>query len=534
MKFKKIRLFALTLSTSVALMASAQTKAAEPVGIDGALYLKDEIHKMLDQPNFGIKTSGEVEVEPTGNYYAVTLPHIRMDMPVMSTIEGGQDGVLAADFGISALNMVPTDKKGRFVFAQSIPMPWRFYSNDQEVYQLSIGKQKTNGIFDFPMQITTRIDSSYEDIQLKESATNKIIASIESITAKGGYDENKEKLGYYSGRIPIEIKGFKMLAGAEQPLVSIDTVKFYGGYTDMSAENMAKCIGTQRNFNKQVTSYVNTKQVIDPPVIAGYVDSLLSCLGIMADGMESGLVVEGVNINAALLGQPAGTIALNSLYTQSIARDIFQENMSMVLKFGLQNVQISPYPEMMSKYYPNSFHVDFGIDNVPHGKIYEVLRGLLGMYSQDAQSMMASPAMILMPILARLPQLFNEAQSQFTANDIRVSGKDYQLLLKGAIKADINSIYGVSGKGTLTFQNIDNFLNGVKAEAQDPDMANAANLAGIIGIIQSFYNFGKDDGNGNRTYDIEITQQGRVLMNGKDVMNSMAMQNPTSGEQPTP
>ncbi|MAH05279.1 MAG: hypothetical protein CL561_06955 [Alphaproteobacteria bacterium] len=525
MTFRKLRLIALGVSAAAILGSptAVSAQAVEPVGVDGALYLQNKLQEIIAQPNMGMTASGEVEVEAAGNYYAVTLPHIRLDIPTPPSQQQPKGGKFSFDFGIAAMNMVPTEVKGRYVFAQSLPTPWRFYTNDQEIFRLSIGKQKTNGIYDLPMNLATRLEAQYDNIVLTDAKTGKPVLAIDSVTGKGGYDEKKP--GLYSGRLPIEVNGIKLYGGTTEPFLTVDKLKIYSGYTDLSRENMIKCVGQMQRVNKQIQSYVKTEQIVDPPVIAGYLDNALACMGILADGMEGGIVVEGVKVGPGLAAA-AGmqNVSLNSLYMQSFFTDIFKEKMGIAMKFGAQNLNMQPRPPGFSDYAPNSFHVDIGVDNVPHAKLHEIVRGILGMYSQDAESLTANPAMIMMQVMTRLPQILNEAQSGFVANDVRISGKDWQAVLKGRVQSDINAIYGASGQGTLVFQNMDMLLKQIKAEAQDPNNPNAMGMMQIIAPLEMLHGLGKSDDKNGRIFEFEFTQQGNLMLNGQSVQQLLMPQ----------
>jgi|TARA_R110002126_G_scaffold13118_1_gene55848 hypothetical protein len=516
MSFRKMRLLTLSLIASASVGMAMDAAYAAPVAdVDGALYLQNELQKIMEMPNFGINPEGEVEVEAAGTYYAVTLPHLKLTMPTPPTQHAPQGGKFAFDFGISALNMVPTDVKGRYVFAQSIPTPWRFYTNDKETHQLQIGTQKTNGILDLPMQLATRMDAKYDDVKLVDVATGRAVLHADSVVAKGGYDENKPN--FFTGRIPFEVNGLKIYGDTAEPLVTIGKIKAYSGYTDLSRENSMKCVTQMQRVNKQITSYIKTQQIVDPPVIAGFLDNALACLGIVADGIEGGLVIENVQVSPAIAAAAGmGNVKLESLYSQTFLTDISKDKMGLAIKLGMQNVELDPWPAHISKFAPRSFHVDIGVDNIPHSKLYEILRGVLGMYSKDAQSVVSNPAMVMMPVLARLPQILNEAQSGIVANDVRIVGDGYQVIMSGRVQSDLNAIYGASGKATITFYNMDTFIAGLTAEAQDPNNDNAMGAQGALKPLNDFKKYGKDDGKGNRVYDFELTQQGKVTLNGQD------------------
>ncbi len=516
MSFRKMRLLTLSLMASAGLGFAVNTAAAAPaVDVDGALYLQNELQRIVEMPNFGINPEGDVSVEAAGTYYAVTLPHLKLTMPTPPSEHAPKGGQFAFDFGISALNMVPTDVKGRYVFAQSIPTPWRFYTNEKETHQLQIGKQKTNGILDLSMQLATRLDAQYDDVKLVDVATGRPVLHADSVVAKGGYDENKPN--FFTGRIPFEVNGLKIYGDTDQPLITIGKVKAYSGYTDLSRENSMKCVEQMQRVNKQITSYVKTEQVVDPPVIAGYLDNALACLGIIADGIEGGLVIENLQISPAIAGAAGmGSVTLESLYSQSFLTDISKDKMGATIKFGMKNIDAKPWPAHISKFAPRSFHVDIGLDNIPHSKLHEIVRGVLGMYSKDAQNVVANPAMVLLPVIARLPMILNEAQSGVVANDVRLSGEGYQVVMKGRIQSDMNAIYGASGKANITFYNMDSFIAGITAEAQDPNNDNAMGAMAALKPLADFKKHGADDGNGNRVYEFELTQQGQVTLNGKD------------------
>ncbi|MEC7576829.1 MAG: hypothetical protein VX468_05820, partial [Pseudomonadota bacterium] len=118
----------------------------------------------------------------------------------------------------------------------------------------------------------------------------------------------------------------------------------------------------------------------------------------------------------------------------------------------------------------------------------------------------------------------NEAQSGFVANDVRISGKDWQAVLKGRVQSDINAIYGASGQGTLVFQNMDMLLKQIKAEAQDPNNPNAMGMMQIIAPLEMLHGLGKSDDKNGRIFEFEFTQQGNLMLNGQSVQQLLMPQ----------
>lgn len=164
----------------VALFLSLPAFAAPAIDQAGADALKTRLQTMLTSmtENYKkaqqtLKLDGQLMVEPSDSYYAVTTPHIS----ILS-----KDGTRT--IGMLAINAIPTDDPDIYKVAMAVPTPITNADPMGKVYQtITLGRQTMNGqvklLPSAPVFLT--LNASYNDVRLLNTATDTEV-SIPSMT----------------------------------------------------------------------------------------------------------------------------------------------------------------------------------------------------------------------------------------------------------------------------------------------------------------------------------------------------------------
>ncbi|MCB1538094.1 MAG: hypothetical protein H6865_06210 [Rhodospirillales bacterium] len=157
----------LALSAFLLLLALPAAATQIDVTQGGADALKPRIATALDTlagslgaAGVRMERTGELMVEPAGNYYAVTTPAIVLHMP-----GGGTRTV-----GMVAINAIPTADPDIFRVAIALPTPMQDAdANGKATGSLSIGRQMMNGILDTRAAMFTQLDADYQTLRLTDN-----------------------------------------------------------------------------------------------------------------------------------------------------------------------------------------------------------------------------------------------------------------------------------------------------------------------------------------------------------------------------
>ena len=144
-----------------------------------------ESHKLkLENAGSTLETQGEVTVEQADDYYAATLPEIKLT----------DDDGTQTKIGLIAVNAIPTENPNDWKISLSIPSPIIYTDKDnQPVMRFDIGEQRMGGLWNGESDSFSKMSGQYKDIKMNHFKRQEIL-SIPDISAARTPEQTQIKI----------------------------------------------------------------------------------------------------------------------------------------------------------------------------------------------------------------------------------------------------------------------------------------------------------------------------------------------------
>jgi hypothetical protein len=509
----KLRGYITAIAFAILLCAAGAYILPARAAIDakGAAHLKTLFEEMLAQPKDAkkkgdsLKLDGEVMVEPVDNYYAVTLPHLSMISKDGSRME----------VGIITLNVMPTDVPTQWKMTLALPSPVTFYDKSgAPEMQIAVMKQYFAGVWDEKFRNFTKLKAQYKDIRAL-STDRKVNIAIPDFTATYDLKENAGK--NLSGPMLFEVTGLQA-AGPDGGKVSVGKIEYAVNLLDYSVDAAA---AYRDNVAALSESYKSGEQSGNRAHVTGIYNLVTDFIGTVWDGFTSTLGARNIALSLPSAGgRPARDIKIADA-ALSFDMTGFRRN-SVMLRAGMNynGLSIAPLPDPAAgSIMPSQANVDISINNLP----YREMRAL-GQTSVDAAVKAPQMAQLAgLQALMSLPQLFTKAGTNMVLKDTVFAGKDYRVGAAGTLTADMAAMKSAVGKGRMEIAGLEKLIAVTAEQLKNPKLnparkAKLEKTASVLTTLQLAGQQGKDStGAPARTYDFELTKDGKILMNGADI-----------------
>ncbi len=512
-KFEKISKTILASCVLISLFAAPSAHAAlKPA--DGE-RLKTIFTDMITRYSNDLKaqggsliTEGEVMVEPSDNYFAITLPHI-------TAVDADQS---KTKIGMISINALPGDKKEEWKMTLALPTPLVMQdATGKETATLDIGSQNFAGLFHEQFQNFTRLNGQYKNIVFIDKIENAKI-TIPDLTMVYDLKEGANQL--WSGPITgkaTNVTGIFNKTGNTTKIAEINlqsSIKDFSVKEAIAYQERIAALTESNNADTPSTSAQHTQ---------GIYNTLFDFISKARDGFSSRVTLNGIElINAATAEQKASTIKVASAELGLSGDGFRQSKVTLHSKLNLTDLSITPPPADMSKALPSNVNLDLTLNNLPLKELMEMGQKSL---SQSLNTPQGS-GLVAMNALASAQQLLTNAGTSITIKDTRAgNATEYDVLLNGTATANIKAIFGATGKARLEVFGMDKLIAYAQQIANDPaaDVANKATAQKALQtltILQMVGQMGKNaKGQDIRSYDLELTPEGKTMLNGADMMS---------------
>lgn len=512
------RLFALVL---VCLTLFVTTPAKAAIDKAGAAHLTGIFIKLLDEQKSSarlqgqdLKTQGEVLVEPAGSYYAVTLPHLSL-----VHADGG-----TLDLGILVINAMPGANAKEWKMTLAVPTPIIGYDAAKKpISRLDIGKQSFTGVWNETIGNFSKLDARYENIT-SLSSTNG--ATLKIPKASIIYDLNPSAdHKTWSGPTRFTMENITLTKDGDPGQSKIGRLSMDTVVQDYSYEKM-------REYQQKMTALsgsagaaaVNSDQLADV---------ILDMIGGMWGGFGSQIVLDDVDITRpAIPGSPAGRLATKQIKLGFDAGGFATDNVTMNLKTQYDGLSLTPAPAGFSEATPARLNLDFSVEKLPYKKLIALTR-----QTAEAASASAEPQKNAGMLAAKLiPQMLTQAGTTFKINKSYLGNNTYNVDLDGQLLANMAAMMGAVGKAKLDITGLDELIALTKAHMKKSDLPpeTLKKLQGTfvtLTVLQLSGQQGKDAaGKPMRSYNLELTPEGKVMVNGADLTTLMTLAGAAAGK----
>lgn len=481
-----------------ALIVMGQPAYAAATNEAGAARLKNMVVKYLDQQknatraqNRELRTQGEVLVEPAGSYYAITMPHL-------SLIES--DGSYT-DIGILAINALPGDKDGEWKMTVAVPTPIIGYDAQKKPdVRVDIGGQSFTGLWNEAFENFTKLDARYQNI--------KAVRTSEGVTA----------------RIPSASILYNLTPSAAGTTWSGPIRYTMDDITISKQDNAATSTIGKVDITMNVTDY-------NPDTMRQYQDRLKSDGTIQPgqffdlvanawDGFDTTLTVKGIDLSRpATPDSPAGKVALKDVALHFSAKGFREDSVTMNLRTQYDGLKLVPAPAGFDEATPAQLHLDIHIDKLPFKELVNI--GREGFEAANTQPDGGKTAG--MQAARIIPQILTQAGTQLKISQSHLGNALYNVDIDGLLNANLNAVMGAEGKAKLDITGLDALLAIIKTRLQDPSLdavtkARMNNALATLTVLQLAGQQSKNDaGQAVRSYNLELTREGKIMINGADL-----------------
>lgn len=530
---------------AAALLAAQANLSFAAVSSEGAVDIKKQVEsaisfplKMQKSTGMGLMLGGEIEVTPKDDYYEVKLPSVSY------SVEG-----MKADFGTLVVNVTPSGDEYKTTMA--IPETITVYDPAKTpLATIKIGSQQFNGIWLPKYRSFTKIDAEYKDLSiLSPKAGEKVAINVGSI--KSTLELSPDGNDIWSGPANFELTKLHMSAGDKGEVdFAIDSMKGSATYSKLNMQTRKDV----EDKTEQALAGITKDQKPDPVQMQAMLASMVNSLQNYIDGMGSSFKMSGVHIKinpGDIKGADGKTekpidVNLAEVRWEFKMNGMQQEKGSLSFQFGMDGLSVSNMDAGTASIVPTASNVEVHLDNLP---IQELSKGLSGLFTSVVNSAVASQGVTdaaqktalqgqiqaqVGAAMLSIPAQLATAGSKLSIVNTYAKAPDVGSTLDGSFTANTASPVIAQGSITLLITGLDELILKLQTMGQgsNPD-PKLLGWAQGLGMLQMMGQLGKaQDGRTQRTYKLEVTADGKVMLNGADFSN--AMQGMGLGGAPTP
>lgn len=510
------RLSALALCILIVLAVQPARAAIDDAG---AQRLKTIFQKIMDDQKaeagargVTITYDGALNVEKAGTYYAVTFPH--------TTARRETDGVTTT-IGMIAINAMPGATPEQWKMSMALPTPITV-KGPEGTLTIAIGGQNFAGIWHEQFNNFTKLNAQYKNIVIKDSAQS-FTSTLPDFTAV--YDVRETSPGLWSGPLRFTAAGLDIALkdGGKARIGKTDigiTLKDYSFKAATDYREKAAALAESYNAGEGSDSSQHA---------TGLYNLVLELIGTVWDGFTMTMAVGDVSMTRPPIpGSPAGEIKLASSGLTLGMNGFRQNKVTLDLGLAYDKLSMIPLPEGFDDTTPKSVNINLSLTNLPYKEMAELGRTSLATATQNPQM----APMTGLQALMSLPQLMTQAGTTLNIRDTIFANDVYRAVVNGAIKTDLNAVKGGTGTATVEISGLDALVEALKKESQAQSLE-GKNVAGILPALAVLQLAGQQSADKTkRTYNLELTKEGAITVNGTDINTLMPQAAPTPAPAP--
>lgn len=426
-----------------------------------------------------------------------------------------------------SINALPGDKKEEWKMTVALPTPITMFGPDgKETGVLEIGNQNFAGVFHEAFRNFVRLNGQYKNITYTDMTENAKI-TIPELSMIYDLKEGSNKL--WSGPMTAKASNIQGIFNKTGNAIKIRSVDLRSNIKDYS---VAEALAYQEKMQAMLESASTDKPSINPQNAQGMYNTMFDFLTKVWDGFSSDIAVSGLEIiSPAKAGTPASTIKVENVGFGLEGYGFRSDKVMLRHTINMKALSITPPPTGMKKAAPDNINLDLTINNLPFKELAELGKKALGQEATTPEG----KSLAAMSNMATLQQLLTNAGTTLSVKDTGMGHTaEYDVLLNGTATANIKALFGATAKSRLEVFGIEKLIAYAQQAADDPALSPASKTKAqqflqTFTILQMIGQQGKNTkGQDIRSYDLELTADGKTLLNGADLMSVMG------GVKPTP
>ncbi|MBY6262908.1 hypothetical protein EI613_13465 [Azospirillum sp. 412522] len=505
---------ALIAGGMLALVAGwSPAQAAPAVDDAGAKALAASLKKDLprwfpppteDGEGIGFEWQGEPTVKPAGDHYDVALPRLSAE---------DAEGTLF-DIGTILLSVTPKDDS-QYGVSITLPSAMKVQNlDDNDEYvdaaTISIGKQSLTSTWSGALETLLAVDGAFNDVAVT-AAGGKGKISIASMTMVQDLKPETGANGatLWSGPAAFAFGGLSVQDDKNKELMKIGSVTTEAAYTRI---DLTKVSALQKLSEQTAARGV-------PPTPAELLPKMQGMFGGVTGAMRMS--------NLSFVNPEDGTtVALGQFAFHSGLTDLDQAFSTVSMGMEARDFSMTPSPAPVA-FTPRAFEMKLSVAKLPNAALWKAFTELAKTAEAEeapppkkgAKAKAAAPAapssdVVMQQAMAAM----GEAGTELRIDALNLDTPATAGTATGALKVATQAAFGVTGGANVLLRGIDAAVKAMQpAPGAKPDKETQDLLAGLA-MVQALGQAGKDDtGADTRTYKIDVTETGQLLLNGADM-----------------
>lgn len=453
---------------------------------------------------------GEIMVEPSDFYYAVTLPHLTVRQ---------RDGAYT-EIGMLAFNVMPGDSAGLWKMTVAVPTPVVHYDRGGvRTATLNVGSQNFAGIWHEKFRNFTKANARYKDIEM---ILHQEDVRISVPDTKLKIDLAQDQSGLWSGPTELIVTGLQGKSVKSGATLGIGEIRLDSRVHEYSLEAALA-------YQEQLSALTESYEAGDRPSasgthVLGLYNMVFGYIGNGFDGFDLSLALKDLTMTRPPLsvpGAPPGSINIGKAGGGFSMGGLRKGLVTIGLKMNYDSFTLKPENAgSLQDLAPAGVNFDLQVNNLPYKEIVDLGRGSIQTAMQDAPQ--AAKFAGLQAIMV-LPQLLTQAQTNLAVNDTRFGNAHYDVKTSGVVTADLKAVAGATGSMRTEIRGLEKLVgmlgDAAKNEELDDEQAQKIKeTLSMLTIMQMVGQMGKNTaGQDIRSYNLELNQQGQMLLNGADI-----------------
>ena len=482
---------------AVLLLATAGTPACADQAADIKQSLETTLNDWADNGQF--LTHGAIDVAADGTAYVVSIPDVHLFPDEQGYLDVGMVGFRLTPDGDDLY------KVDKVKLAAEIPHKLAAGGNDGSI---SLPSQQFAGVWSKSLKNFVQADVALHDVKLTASSQPPMNLSIGEVALK--LDGTDKGQGHWD-----EVETYRLanlsVAGPDGSFV----LGLLDGKTTITNYN-AKAMADFRDQMEAMaakaeagagTAATGTGDTGTPPAAPDpqFVESLRS-LGSLFANLAANVQVTGISYKDPT-GQEMFALPEGSL---SFGADGFDQPVGkLALSITHKGLVVGDIDPALKDVVPQELAINVSLENLP---VQELWKGAVDSYVSSGMSTDQGASMAFAMFPALLQQSLVTGKAKLNLTDWRIVTALAQAQLAGSIEGSPDAMMGAVGKLKLDIIGLDKLIETIKTQS-GPDAPELAQLD----VLRGFSNRQTgSDGSVVDHYDIDLTQQGQVMVNGKE------------------
>lgn len=509
-----------TLTAVIALAVAGPAWAQAPaVSAEGAAAMRaaiaDGLKRTFPDTENGteFRWSGQTQVTPAGDRYDVTLPAL--------TIVSSDDARF--DVGSVQLKVAPK-ADATYAVEAVLPSVMAMQNGKTPAGTLTIGRQRFTGVWSAAVENFVSADLAYGDVALVDKENAGL--HIGSLTAT--QDMRPDGPGTWGGPV----------AGALSDVSLIDANVTLMKMAGLTMEATYGRIDLGKVSQLKALAATHATGGTEPPPT-----QILQLLGGMV-----GEAVMRTRITGLSAGNDEGRFGVDLATFTIGVRDLDRDTSSTVLGFQTDGLKIEPLPGP-KQFMPQRFDVQISLGNLPNAAIGKAMLALAALEEPAKDNGKAGNKASMAgkvesgkskgkkiesdesardaqatAVVLELAEAASKAGTELRIDHLALDTPATSGAVTGAARVASGAALGAVGGVQVVLRGLDAAANALKPKpGAKPDAGDQETL-GIVAMLQAMGQQSKDEaGKDVRTYKIDLTETGQVMLNGADMSAMMGM-----------